>query len=81
MRASVSASTEEVGSSRIKIGSIEQDGAGYGKSLLLPFRQGRSLLADDRIITLRKTHDRLMDSRQAGGIDNLFFGGFGPAIS
>src|SRR5262249_13336409 len=61
--------------------SIEEDGAGYRKSLLLPLRQCCSLLTDDCIVALRKAHDRIMDSGQAGGGDNFLFGSFGPAIS
>ena len=35
-------------------GSIEENGAGDSKSLLFSFRQCRSLLTDDRVVTLRK---------------------------
>ena len=57
--ASVSASTEKVALIENEYRNIEQDGAGYSESLLLPFRQCRSLLTDDRIVTLREV---MMDS-------------------
>ena len=79
MRASVSVSRALVASSRSRIGSVLEEGAGDGEALALAAGERLAALADDEVVAAGLAHDEPVRLGAAGGVLDLGVGGVGLA--
>ena len=75
------ASSDEVGSSRIRIGRVLQDRARDAQPLALAARQAAAGLGDLGVVALRQPRDELVRVRRARRLLDLLVGGVEPPVA